>query len=96
MDWKKGVVWVVFGLALSFTQAFFISRWLVGLWVIILSWREEEPWWPILAVGTFDDILLLEPVGKGVIFYLVLSLITKWLKRFLGLGKNVRVKVGGF
>ena len=96
MNWKKFFFWVLLGLTFSFIQSFSLSRLLVALWVVVLSWKENEPWWLILAVGVFDDLLLLEPIGKGVLYYLALSLVVKWLKRLLGLGKKVRVKVNGF
>jgi len=96
MTSKRFLLWLLSGLALSFIQSFYLSHLLVGFWVIILSWREEEPWWLILVVGVFDDLLQLEPVGKGVLIYLGLSLGVIWLKRLLGLGKKISVKVNDF
>lgn len=96
MNGKKFFFWLLLGLTLSFIQSFYLSRLLVSFWVVALSWREDEPWWLILAVGVFDDLLLLEPVGKGVLIYLGLSLVVKWLKGLLGLGKEVNVKVSDF
>jgi len=93
MGLKRFLFWVLLGLSLSFLQSFYLSRLLVSFWVIVLSWREDEPWWLILVVGGFDDLLMLEPVGKGALIYLALSLAVKWLRRVLGIGKGLGLKL---
>jgi hypothetical protein len=96
MGWKKTAVWVGIGLGLVFIQSFWLVSWLTWLWAIVLSWRQDEPWLLILAVGLATDLFLLQPLGQTVLIIIGISLITKWLKRIFGLGKSVQVKVNHF
>ncbi len=106
MTWKKKVIWGLVGAILAFVQSFFLKRWLTLIWVIVLSWKEEEFCLAersfgsqeqlILIIGLIDDLLLFEPLGKGGLIYLGTALMVKWVKKIMGLGKNFRVKISNF
>ena len=86
MSWKKGIAWVSLGFLLVFIDSIFIQRWLGLIWAAVLGWREREPWRPILIVGLVSDLFLLEPLGKGVLIYLGIVLIVKWLRKIFAIG----------
>ena len=86
MSWKKGIAWVSLGFLLVFIDSIFIQRWLGLIWAAVLGWRERESWWLILVVGLISDLFLLEPLGKGVLIYLGIVLIVKWLRKIFAIG----------
>lgn len=95
MAFRRFLVWILVGFILSFIESFFVSRILIVVLTIFLALKENEPWWPILFFGLFDDLLLVEPLGKGVFIYLFLALIVKLVMKIFGLGKSVQMKVTG-
>jgi len=86
MSWKKRIIWSSLGFLLVFIDSFFIQRWLGLIWAAVLGWREREPWWLILVVGLISDLFLLEPLGKGVLIYLGIILVVKWLRKIFAIG----------
>ena len=105
MTWKRGVAWGLIGLTLIFIQSFFLFRWLGLSWTIIFIWMEDsrspkqgpvQPEWLILFIGLVDDLFLMEPFGKGVLIYLAAALVIRIIKKIMGLGKSVKIKVKNF
>lgn len=93
MSWKKGIIWTAVGLFLAFAQSFFVSRWLTLGWVIVLSWREDNPWWLIFFVGLVSDLFLVEPLGKGVVLGLGIALAVKLVERLIGWKGEIKLKI---
>lgn len=96
MAGKQIIIWCLMGLVLIFLQSFFLRRWLVLPLVVVLSWKEDEPWRPILIISLIDDLFLAQTFGKGLIIYLITAFLVRGGKRITGLGKSVRVKVNHF
>lgn len=88
--------WFILGIIIVFGQSFFLISWPVYLWLIGLNWFFNQPWFLVLGLGLLNDLLQLNFLGKGMLVFLVFSLLIQMLKQVLGWSKSYQVKVSDF
>lgn len=97
MSFKNIIFWVLLGLVLIFFDSLYLGYWLSFIGVIILSWRQDNPWFAILILGLLSDIFLVKSLGSGVFYFVLVALLARWFKQTLGLArKDSVVRVSDF